>query len=156
MRKQGSLKKKDHIPDFKHNRVDVGRFINYLMEDGKKAVAEKALYEAFDYIEKTTKEDPIKVFEKALENAMPMLEVVSKRIGGANYQIPRDVRPERKFFLGTHWIISAARGKKGKPISEKLAEELILAAKNEGSAIKKKLDTHRMAEANRAFASLMR
>lgn len=126
------------------------------MEDGKKSVAEKLVYDALERVGKETKEDSLKVFEKALENAMPLLEVVSKRVGGANYQIPRDVRPERKFFLGTHWIITAARSKKGKPMAEKLAEELIAASKNEGSAIKKKQDTHRMAEANRAFASLLR
>ncbi len=126
------------------------------MTGGKKSVAERVFYDAMANIEKATKEDPIKVFEKALENATPILEVASRRIGGANYQIPREVRPERKFFLATHWIITAAQSKKGKPMAEKLAEELVLASKNEGSAIKKKLDTHRMAEANRAFASYIR
>ncbi len=151
-----SFKKNEHKSDYNYDRVDVGRFINYLMEDGKKATAEKVFYGALAAIEKETKEDPIKTFEKALENATPMLEVASKRIGGANYQIPREVRPERQFFLATHWIINAARSKKGKPMAAKLAEELILAAKNEGAAIKKKQDTHRMAEANRAFASYLR
>ena len=134
----------------------MGRFINYLMEEGKKAVAEKVFYGALQEIKEITKEDPIKVFEKALENVTPMLEVVSKRVGGANYQVPREVRPERKFFLATHWIIQAARSKKGKPMAKKLADELIASAKNEGSAIKKKQDMHRMAEANRAFASFVR
>ncbi len=156
MRKKGNFNKRDFLPDTTYNRTDIGRFINYMMEDGKKAAAEKVVYSALEFIKTTTKEDPIKVFEKAMENANPMLEVVSKRIGGANYQIPREVRPERQFFLATHWIINAARGKKGKPMGERLAEEFILAAKNEGSAIKKKQDTHRMAEANRAFASLIR
>ncbi|MCX6788554.1 MAG: 30S ribosomal protein S7 [bacterium] len=156
MRKQGYFKKRDFLPDTKTNRTDIGRFINYIMEDGRKAAAERVVYSALESIKETTKEDPIKVFEKALENANPLLEVVSKRIGGANYQIPREVRAERQFFLATHWIIKAAKAKKGKPMGERLAEELILAAKNEGSAIKKKQDTHRMAEANRAFASLMR
>lgn len=155
MRRKG-FKKNEHVADPKYGRIDVERFINYLMTGGKKSIAEKVFYNAMAQIEKTTKEDPIKVFEKALENATPLLEVASRRIGGANYQIPREVRPERKFFLGTHWIIAAARAKKGKPMAEKLAEELILASKNEGSAIKKKLDTHRMAEANRAFASYIR
>ncbi len=156
MRKEGYYKKRKYIPDFLHNRVDVGRFINYLMEDGKKTAAEKVFYGALDVVKEITKEEPIKVFEKAMENATPMVEVSSRRIGGANYQIPREVRPERKFFLASHWIIAAARAKKGKPTSEKLADEFIAAAKNEGAAIKKKQDTHRMAEANRAFASFIR
>jgi small subunit ribosomal protein S7 len=151
-----NFKKTGKSPDYKYDRVDIGRFINYLMTDGKKTAAEKVFYGALENIREQTKEDPITVFEKALENATPLLEVASKRIGGANYQIPREVRPERKFFLATHWIIAAARAKKGKPMAAKLAEELILAAKNEGSAIKKKQDTHRMAEANRAFASYLR
>ncbi len=156
MRKKGYFKRKEHIPDPIHARVDMGRFINYLMQEGKKHTAEKALYGALEKIKEITKEDPVKVFEKALENAMPLVEVTSRRVGGANYQIPREIRPDRKFFLATHWLIAAARGKKGKPIAEKLADELMLAAKNEGNAIKKKQDMHRMAEANRAFASLIR
>ncbi|MEK7169425.1 MAG: 30S ribosomal protein S7 [Patescibacteria group bacterium] len=155
MRRKG-FKKNEHKADSKYGRVDIERFVNYLMTGGKKSVAEKVFHDAMAKIEKETKEDPIKVFDKALENATPLLEVASRRIGGANYQIPREVRPERKFFLATHWIIAAARAKKGKPMSQKLAEELMLASKNEGSAIKKKLDTHRMAEANRAFASYIR
>lgn len=155
MRRKG-FKKNEHKSDSKYNRIDIGRFINYLMTGGEKTVAEKVFSEAMNKIQAVTKEDPIKIFEKALENATPLLEVASRRIGGANYQIPREVRPERKFFLATHWIIAAAKGKKGKPMADKLAEELILASKNEGSAIKKKQDTHRMAEANRAFASYIR
>lgn len=145
-----------HAADPEYHRVDVGRFINYVMEDGKKSLAEKVVYGAFAKVKELAKEDPVKVFERALENATPLVEVVSRRVGGANYQIPQEVRPERKFYLAAHWIISAARAKKGKPMAERLAEELILAAKNEGSAIKKKQDMHRMAEANRAFASLLR
>jgi small subunit ribosomal protein S7 len=156
MRKKGYFKKPEHKADYRHNRVDIGRFINYLMTEGRKATAERVFYGAFDEIAKTTKEDPVKVFEKALENATPLVEVTSRRVGGANYQIPREIRPERKFFLATHWLIAAARAKKGKPMAAKLAEELVLAAKGEGTAIKKKLDMHRMAEANRAFASLIR
>ncbi|MFH1246566.1 MAG: 30S ribosomal protein S7 [Candidatus Liptonbacteria bacterium] len=144
--------KKYHTPDARFSRVDVSRFINYLMFDGKKSVAEKVFYGALDKIKEETKQEPIEIFEKALANASPLVEVASKRVGGANYQVPREVRPERRFILGARWIIAAARGKKGKPMAGKLAEELILASKNEGSAIKKKLDTHRMAEANRAFA----
>lgn len=146
---------REHKPDIQHDSVSVGRFINYLMNDGEKSSAEKVMYRCFDKIAKSGGE-PLAVFEKALENASPKMEVISKRVGGANYQVPREVRPERKFFLACHWIINAARAKKGKTMAEKLAEEIILAAKNEGAAIKKKLDTHRMAEANRAFAHFAR
>jgi small subunit ribosomal protein S7 len=148
--------KKFYTADAVHNRVELGRFINYVMQDGKKSTAERLVYEAFDKIKAATKEDPMVVFEKALENAMPLLEVASKRVGGANYQVPREVRPERRFMLAVRWIISAARAKKGKGMADKLAEELIAASKNEGNAIKKKQDTHRMAEANRAFAHFAR
>jgi len=144
--------KRVHKPDFKFGSVAVGRFINYLMKDGEKSVAEKVLYKTFQNIKEETKEEPLNVFERAINNVSPMLEVVSKRIGGANYQVPREVRPERKFFLACHWIIEAARAQKGKPMDKKLAEEIILAAENKGSAIKKKQNVHRMAEANRAFA----
>jgi len=151
MRKKRNYKR--NIPaDMKHGSVAAQRFINYLMEQGKKATAEKILYDAFDLIEKTIKEKPLQIFEKAIENAAPAVEVSSRRIGGANYQVPREVRIERKFMLAARWIINAARSKKGKPMAVKLAEELVAASKNEGAAIKKKLDTHRMAEANRAFA----
>lgn len=156
MRKKTNVVKHDISSDVMYTRTDVSRFINYLMVDGKKNAAEKVVYDAFKKIKEETKEDPITVFERAIENATPLLEIVSKRIGGANYQIPREVRPERKYFLATHWIITAARSKKGKPMANRLADELIAASKNEGSAIKKKQDTHRMAEANRAFASLIR
>ncbi len=144
--------KKYHKGDMIHSRVDLGRFINYVMRDGKKSTAEKIVYGAFEKIQEETKQDPVSVFERALSNASPLLEVASKRVGGANYQVPREVRPERRFILACRWIIGAARSRKGKPMSAKLAEELINASKNEGAAIKKKLDTHRMAEANRAFA----
>jgi small subunit ribosomal protein S7 len=144
--------KKYHQPDFKYGRVDLGRFINYIMRDGKKSVAEKVVYAALERVKKETNQDPLLIFEKAIQNASPLLEVVSRRIGGANYQVPREVRPERRFILAARWIIEAARSRKGKPMKDKLAEELIAAAKNEGAAIKKKQDTHKMAEANRAFA----
>jgi small subunit ribosomal protein S7 len=155
MRKK-RIYKKYRMPDAVHGRVDLGRFINYVMKDGKKSTAERVVYGAFDEIKKITKEDPILIFEKAFENASPMVEVVSKRVGGANYQVPMEVRPERKFVLATRWLIGAARAKKGKPMAIKLAEELVAASKNEGAAIKKKQDTHRMAEANRAFAHFAR
>ena len=157
MRKRSSYKKKERKPDYKFDRIDVARFIDYLMMGGKKTIAEKVLYSAFDKIkDSTNKEDPVSVFEEALENTIPMVEVISRRIGGANYQIPREVRSERKFFLAAHWIIEAARKRKGKPMASALAEEIIAASKNEGAAIKKKQNTHRMAEANRAFASFLR
>jgi small subunit ribosomal protein S7 len=148
--------RKHYGPDLKYGRVDIGRFINYVMRDGKKSTAERVVYAAFDAIHKASKEDPMKVFEKALENASPILEVASRRVGGANYQVPQEVRPDRRFVLAIRWIIGAARSKKGKPIAEKLAEEILAASKNEGAAIKKKQDTHRMAEANRAFAHFAR
>ncbi len=144
--------KKFTKPDMVHSRLDLGRFINHVMKDGKKSTAERIVYGAFDIIEKSAKQNPVEVFEKAMQNASPLLEVASKRVGGANYQVPREVRPERRFILACRWIIGAARTRKGAPMAQKLADELLAASKNEGSAIKKKLDTHRMAEANRAFA----
>ncbi len=144
--------KRERQPDLKYGNIIIGRFINYLMSSGKKSVAEAVMYDALDLVEKESKQSPVAVLEKALENITPMVEVASKRVGGANYQVPREVRPARKFMLSAHWLINAARLKKGKPMAEKLAEEILLAFKNEGGAIKKKQDMHRMAEANRAFA----
>jgi|SRR3989344_2930554 len=151
MRKKRNYKR-EHHPDMKHGNVAVGRFINYIMEDGKKFVAEKIMYSTLDIIQKKSGLDPISVFEKALENASPVMEVGTRRIGGANYQVPREVRPGRKFVLACRWLLDAARSKKGAPMATRLAEEILAASKNEGTAIKKKQDTHRMAEANRAFA----
>lgn len=135
-----------------YNNERVGKFINYMMLDGKKSAAEKIVYGAFDLIKETTKEDPIIIFEEALKNTGPNIEVRSRRIGGANYQVPREVRSERKIALSMRWLKEAARGKKGVAMHKKLAEELMLAAKGEGSAVKKREDTHKMAEANKAFA----
>ena len=148
--------KKYYTADPIYNRVDVSRFVNYVMKDGKKSTAQRVVADAFARIKEETKQEPLTIFEKAMANASPLLEVASKRVGGANYQVPREVRPERRFVLGLRWIIGAARSKKGKPMSVKLADELMAAAKNEGTAIKKKQDTHRMAEANRAFAHFIR
>lgn len=150
------LYKRDHKSDARYDNIALNRFINCLMRGGKKSVAERVVYRALDIVQRETKAEPISVFEKAIENASPLVEVSSKRVGGASYQIPREVRPERKFMLASRWIIAASRGKKGKGMSEKLAEELMAAYKNEGSAIKKKQDIHRMAEANRAFAHFAR
>jgi len=148
--------KKNHKPDAVYDSVAVGRFINYIMQGGKKSVAEKVFYSAMDIISKKTKKDALEVFEKALENVTPSMEVKSRRIGGANYQIPMEVRPERKFFLAASWIIESAESKKGKPMAERLADEFMLAENNEGDAIKRKQNVHRMAEANRAFAHFAR
>jgi small subunit ribosomal protein S7 len=140
-------------PDIVYNSQKLGKFINNIMLNGKKETARRSIYKAFDIIkEKTGNPNPLEVFDAAIKNAGPMVEVRSRRIGGANYQVPREVRPERRTALAMRWIIQAARGKKGAPVHEKLAEEIILASKNEGTAIKKKEDTHKMAESNKAFA----
>lgn len=147
-------KKKKHIipPDPIYNNVTVAKFINQVMRRGKKTIARKIIYQAFDIIKEKTKKDPLEIFEQALANAAPLLEVKPKRIGGATYQVPREVKRERRLTLAMRWIIRAAKTSKGKAMKEKLAEELIAAANNTGWAVKKKEDTHRMAEANRAFA----
>src|SRR3989338_2273702 len=138
---------------FLHNSEKLEKFINYIMWSGKKETARRIVYEALEVIkEKTKNPNPLEVFDAALRNAGPLTEVRSKRIGGANYQVPREVRPDRRLALAMRWIRDAARGKKGSPMHLKLAEELIAASKNEGAAVKKKEDTHRMAEANKAFA----
>ena len=144
--------KKHAIPDYRYNDPLVGKFINYVMRQGKKSVAQKVVYKSFDIIKEKTKSNPLQIFERAVRNVSPALEVKSRRVGGANYQVPQPVRAERKIQLTFRWIIKAANAKKGKPMSVKLADEFILASNNEGAAVKKKLDTHRMAEANRAFA----
>lgn len=151
MRRKTKIKK-HAIPDYQYQDPLVGKFINYIMRQGKKSVAQKVVYESFDTIKEKTKSNPLLLFEKAVRNVSPSLEVRSRRIGGANYQVPQPVRADRKIQLAFRWIIKAAKTKKGKPMAAKLAEEFILASNNEGAAIKKKLDTHRMAEANRAFA----
>lgn len=141
-------------PDATHNSVYVTRLTNYVMVRGQKATARTIVNKAFEII-KQAKEgggDPVEVLETALRNAGPQMEVRSRRVGGANYQVPREVRPERRTALALRWIIAAARGHKGKPMAEALATELMAAAKEQGVAVKKKEDTHRMAEANRAFA----
>lgn len=144
--------KREVLPDPLYNNTQVAKFINHVMRKGKKFLARRIVYGAFDIVKEKTKLDPIEIFEQALKNAGPLLEVKSRRVGGASYQVPVEVRPERRVSLAMRWIIQAAKSKKGKPMKEKLAEELIAAANNEGAAVKKKEDTHRMAEANRAFA----
>jgi len=135
-----------------YNNIILSKFINQVMRRGKKTLARRIVYQALDIIKEKTKKDPLEVFEKALQNASPLLEVKARRIGGATYQVPREVRGERRLTLAMRWIIKAAQSRKGKPMREKLAEEMIEAAQNTGWAVKKKEDTHRMAEANRAFA----
>jgi len=145
-------KKRETLPDLFYNDPKVAKFINKIMKKGKKSIAQRIVYRALDILKEKTKKEPLEVFEKALENASPVLEVRPRRIGGATYQVPIEVRGERRLALAIRWIIQAARNKKGKPMEEKLAEELMNAANNTGFAVKKKEDTHRMAEANRAFA----
>lgn len=139
-------------PDHKYDSVLVAKFINHIMRRGKKNTARSVVYGALDIAAKKSKKDPLAIFDQAINNISPALEVRSRRVGGANYQVPREVRPERRLTLAMRWLILAAKSKKGKPMAEKLAEEIILASKNEGAAIKKKEDTLKMAEANRAFA----
>jgi len=138
--------------DFKFNSVMVSRLINRVNFQGKKIVGERIVYGALEIIAEKTKEDPLMVFNKAIETVRPLLEVKARRVGGANYQVPIEVRPARSATLAMRWILGAARDRKGRPMAEHLAEEILLAYKKEGAAFKKREDTHRMAEANRAFA----
>lgn len=140
------------LPDPVYNNISVAKFVNYVMRGGKKGVAEKIFYGAMNQIKQKTKTDGLVIFEKAIDNASPTVEVKSRRIGGATYQVPIEVPRGRRFYLAAQWIINAAANRSGKPMSEKLATELISAANGDGGAIKKKDDTHRMAEANKAFA----
>lgn len=148
--------KRDLAPDSKYGSVLVAKLINYVMRDGKKSIAEKVVYDCLDVVGAETKQNPLDVFDEALKNITPTVEVKSKRVGGANYQVPMPVRGDRRYALAYRWLLVAARGKKGRPMSEKLADELMSAAKNEGEAVKKRADVQRMAEANRAFAHLAR
>lgn len=145
--------KKEIKPDFVYNSTLVEKFTNYIMKKGEKAVARKIMYSTLDEIKKKAKtENPLEIFEKAIKNTSPLLEVRSRRIGGANYQVPREVRPERRFALSCRWILEAARVKKGTTMVNRLTDEIIAASKNEGAAVKKRENVHKMAEANRAFA----
>ena len=144
--------KREILPDPVYSNLLVTKFVNYIMNDGKKGVAEKIFYGAMDQVKDKTKSDGLKIFEKAIENASPSVEVKSRRVGGATYQVPIEVPKGRRFYLASQWIIAAALNRSGRPMAEKLAIELIAAANGDGGAIKKKDDTHRMAEANKAFA----
>jgi len=150
-RKKGDLRRKIP-PDPKFNDYEVAKFINKLMWDGKKSVAYKIFYTAMDIIKEKTKQDPLEIFKKALNNVKPKLEVRPRRVGGATYQIPIEVPPHRSLSLAIRWIIESARNRKGKPMAERLVDELLEAARGEGPSVKKKEDTHKMAESNRAFA----
>tara|TARA_Y100000310_G_C20698585_1_gene827554 strand:+ start:45 stop:512 length:468 start_codon:yes stop_codon:yes gene_type:complete len=149
---RGKYKKQKTLPDFQYQNIAVAKFTNQVMEEGKKSIARNIVYGAFDIMKAKSKKDPVEVFERAIENVAPIVEVRSKRVGGATYQVPMPVKEGRKESLAMRWIIAAARTKKGKAMAEKLAEELLAAYNREGAAFKKKEDTHRMAEANRAFA----
>jgi small subunit ribosomal protein S7 len=140
------------VPDSKYNNKLVSRFIKTIMRDGKKSTAESILYGAFDIIEQKTKEPPVKIFEQALENVKPMIEVKSRRVGGSTYQVPTEIRPSRKTALGIRWVISFARKRSEKGMVNKLAAELLDAANKRGASVKKREDTHKMADANKAFA----
>jgi small subunit ribosomal protein S7 len=152
MSRRHSAEKREIMPDPKFGDVVVTKFMNSVMHDGKKSVAESIVYGAFDIIQSKTRQDPVDVFHQALDRVMPQIEVRSRRVGGATYQVPVEVRTERRQALAIRWLISAARSRNEKTMVEKLSGELLDASNNRGSAVKKREDTHRMAEANRAFS----
>ena len=152
MSRRHSAEKREIIPDAKYGDEVVAKFMNAVMYAGKKSVAEQIVYGAFDQIESKAKNDPLQTFRQALENVSPAVEVRSRRVGGATYQVPVEVRTERRQALAIRWIITAARGRNDKTMMDRLAAELLDASNNRGNAVKKREDTHRMAEANRAFA----
>lgn len=152
MPRKGNVPKREVLPDPIYGSVVVAKLINSIMLDGKKGVAQSIVYNAFDMIKKNTGEDPLEVFEKAMNNIMPVLEVKARRVGGANYQVPVEVRPERRQTLAIRWLTKYSRARGEKTMYERLAKELIDAANNTGASVKKKEDTHKMAESNRAFA----
>jgi small subunit ribosomal protein S7 len=151
MPRRGKVNRRRPTPDAKFNSILVQVMINKVMKDGKKSTAERIVYGAMDLIAQRTKEDARQVFEQGLRNAMPVLEVRPRRVGGATYQIPLEVRPARQTSLAMRWVLGAARGRSGRPMADRLATELIDAYREQGTAIKKRDDTHRMAEANKAF-----
>jgi len=152
MPRKGPVTKRDVLQDPVYNSKVVTRFVNKIMLDGKKSVAENIVYDAFDIIREKTGKDPLEVFETAMKNVMPVLEVRARRVGGANYQVPIEVRPDRRFSLGIRWLVNYSRLRGEKTMRERLAAELMDASNNTGATIKKKDDTHKMAEANKAFA----
>lgn len=152
MSRRHSAEKREVIPDAKFGDIVVAKFMNSVMYDGKKSVAEAIVYGAFEAVEAKLKTDPLQVFRQALDNVAPAIEVRSRRVGGATYQVPVEVRTERRQALAIRWLISAARGRNDKTMVDRLSAELMDAANNRGNAVKKREDTHRMAEANRAFS----
>ncbi|MBQ1396592.1 MAG: 30S ribosomal protein S7 [Eubacterium sp.] len=152
MPRKGNTPKREVLPDPVYGNVVVTKLINSIMLDGKKGVAQGIVYGAFDRIKEATGEEPVEVFEKAMNNIMPVLEVKARRIGGANYQVPIEVRPARRQTLALRWLTAAVRNRGERTMEERLAKELMDAANNTGNSVKKKEDTHRMAEANKAFA----
>lgn len=152
MPRKGHIAKRDVLPDPVHNSKVVTKFINSIMEDGKRGVAQKICYDAFELIAKRSGKEALEVFEEAMNNVMPLLEVKARRIGGATYQVPIEVRPERRQTLGIRWMLIAARKRGEKLMFERVAGELLDASNNTGAAVKKREDTHKMAEANKAFA----
>ena len=152
MPRRGKIKRIEVLPDPVYNSVVLTKFINQIMVDGKKSTAERIVYGAFDIIKERTDKDPMEVFEEAMNNVMPVLEVKARRVGGANYQVPMEVRANRRQTLGIRWIVMNAKKHSGKGMEEKVAGELMDAANNTGASVKKREDTHKMAEANKAFA----
>ena len=152
MPRKGHVAKRDVLPDPIYNSKLVSRLINNIMQDGKKGTAQTILYNAFDIIAEKTGREPMEVFEEAIEIFMPVLEVKASRIGGANYQVPVEVRPERRITLGLRWLVQYSRSRGEKTMEQRLANEIIDAANNTGASVKKREDTHKMAEANKAFA----
>ena len=152
MSRRHSAEKREVIPDAKFGDVTLTKFMNSIMYDGKKSIAEAIVYDAFDIIEQKMRSEPLPVFKQALDNVAPAIEVRSRRVGGATYQVPVEVRAERRQALAIRWIINAARGRNDKTMVDRLSAELMDAANNRGNAVKKREDTHRMAEANRAFS----
>ena len=152
MPRKGNVPKKEVLPDPVYGSVAVAKLINSIMLDGKKGTAQQIVYGAFDIIEKQTGENPVEVFEKAMNNIMPQVEVKARRVGGANYQVPVEVRADRKQTLGLRWLTKYTRLRGEKTMAERLAKELMDASNNTGASVKKREDTHKMAEANRAFA----
>ncbi len=152
MPRRGNVPKREVLPDPVYGSVVVAKLINSIMLDGKKGVAQKIVYDAFDQIKDVTGEDPLEVFEKAMNNIMPQVEVKARRVGGANYQVPIEVKADRRQTLGLRWLTQYTRARGERTMSERLAKELMDAANGAGASVKKKEDTHRMAEANRAFA----
>ena len=152
MPRRREVQKRQTVPDSKHGDQMLGRFINVIMRDGKKSTAENIVYGAFDEIENKMRSDPLAMFRRALDNIRPRLEVKSRRVGGATYQVPIEISPNRATSLAMRWLISFARKRAGKSMQDKLANELIEAAHNRGNAVKKRDDVHRMAEANKAFS----